>query len=68
MIVKMMSQENDTVAAMCMRFYGYTKGVVEAVMNANPHLHQYGAILPDGVIIVLPEPPAKTAQSTVTLW
>ena len=62
------SQENETVAAICYRYYGYSQGVTEAVFNANSHLAQYGAALPAGVKLNMPIPPAITAIETVTLW
>ena len=65
---RIISEENDTIAAICMRYYGYTKGVVEAVLNDNPHLDKYSAALPYGVVITMPEPPRKTTQSTISLW
>ncbi len=62
------SEANDTIAAICLRYYGYSQGTTEAVYAANPHLHQYGALLPYGVVITMPTPPAKSSHNTLTLW
>jgi len=63
------TQQNDTVDALCWRHYGRTAGVTEAVLEANPGLADLGPILPQGVMVNMPE-----AQSTapvrqmVNLW
>lgn len=68
MTEQIVSQQNDTIAAICLRYYGYSHGISEAVLKANPHLHQHGAILPYGVVITMPAPPSKKTQATITLW
>ena len=63
------ANQGDTVDAICWRYYGRTAGVTEAVLEANPGLADLGPILPQGVMVNMPE-----AQSTapvrqmVNLW
>lgn len=50
------------------KFYGrYEDGMVELILNTNPHLADYGAVLPAGVVIVLPEI-NKAPQTVDRLW
>lgn len=63
------THQGDTVDALCFRHYGRTQGVVEAVLEQNPGLADYGPILPHGLQVELPETP--TQQSTpqlLRLW
>ena len=63
------AHQGDTVDAICHRHYGYTAGVTEAVYAANPRLADFGALLPMGTRVELPEvPPAKPASGLVNLW
>ena len=61
--------QNDTVDAICCREYGRSSGVVEAVLEANPKLAEYGAFIPMGTQVTLPEilTPTQTKQ-TIQLW
>ena len=61
--------QNDTVDAICWREYGRSSGVVEAVLEANPKLAEYGAFIPMGMQVILPEilTPTQTKQ-TIQLW
>lgn len=62
------AQQNDTVDAICWRHYGKTAGVVEQVLLANPGLADYGAVLPIGVRVELPELAAAKKQKLIQLW
>lgn len=63
------TQQNDTVDALCWRHYGRTAGVVEAVLNANPGLANYGAVLPAGLLITLPDIQTSAPErQMVSLW
>lgn len=62
------SQQGDTVASLCYRHYGYTKDVVEKVLEANVKLAQLGSVLPTGTKVRMPPPPVKRTQQTVQLW
>lgn len=60
--------KGDVVDSVAYKFYGsYQDGMVELILNANPHLADYGAVLPAGVSIVLPEI-NKAPQSVDRLW
>lgn len=59
----------ETVDLICRRHYGDESGYVEAVYDGNRGLAALGAILPAGVVIVLPEVvTASQADAVVRLW
>lgn len=63
------TQQNDTVDALCWRHYGRTAGVTEAVLEANPGLADHGPILPQGILVNLPQAqPAAPQRRMVNLW
>jgi phage tail protein X len=63
------TQQNDTVDALCWRYYGRTAGVVEAVLDANPGLADKGPVLPSGLLVTLPELQAAAPErQMVNLW
>lgn len=66
---KIFAIQNDTIDAICWRYYGRSSGVVEKVLVANPHLSELGVILPLGTSLILPdiETPQQTKQ-TIQLW
>lgn len=49
------AQQGDTVDALCWRHYGRTDGTVEAVLEANAGLADYGVILLIDTRVFLPE-------------
>ena len=68
MSTQYITREGDMLDDICRRVYGEQKpGQVEAVMLANPGLATKGFIYPSGLLIVLPDLPAK-ADATVRLW
>ena len=69
MPVTVRTNQNDTVDALCWRFYGRTAGVTEAVLEANPGLADYGPILPHGLVVNMPEVQTSAPQrQMVNLW
>ncbi|NNA36951.1 phage tail protein [Pseudomonas lundensis] len=69
MTVAVRANQNDTVDGLCWRFYGRTAGVTEAVLEANPGLADYGPILPQGLVVNMPEAQASVPQrQMVNLW
>lgn len=61
--------QNDTIDAICWRYYGRSSGVVEDVLNKNPNLAEFGPFLPMGTKVQLPE--IQTQQNktqTIQLW
>jgi phage tail protein X len=69
MPVAVRTNQNDTVDALCWRFYGRTAGVTEAVLEANPGLVEHGPILPQGLVVNMPEAQTSAPQrQMVQLW
>ncbi|NWC97354.1 tail protein X [Pseudomonas sp. P7779] len=69
MPVAVRANQNDTVDALCWRHYGRTAGVTEAVLEANPGLADHGPILPQGLVVNMPEVQASAPQrQMVNLW
>lgn len=64
------SQRHDTVDSLVWRYLGDGAGYVEQTLELNPALAQFGAMLPAGLIVTLPEPVATTATvaDIVQLW
>jgi len=62
------TQDNDRLDKLCQQYYGRVE-VVPDVLEANPLLSEYPALLPAGLIIKLPEVvPKQTHQDTIQLW
>jgi phage tail protein X len=61
------TKAGDMLDDICYRYYGDVPKAIEVVLNANPGLAAYGALLPDGLIIDLPTL-APVADATVSLW
>lgn len=62
------SQQNDTVDAICHRYYGRTARTLEAVYQANPGLADIGPVLPMGTAINMPTVDDKPKTETLNLW
>lgn len=62
------SQQGDTIDAICYRYYGYTAGAVEKVYNVNRGLCNLGPVLPIGTRVVMPEINQQTTANTIKLW
>lgn len=61
--------QNDTVDAICWREYGRSTGVVEQVLEANPHLSEFGPFIPMGTKVQLPDiPTPQNKVQSVQLW
>jgi len=62
------TKQDDELDDICFRFYGYTNGSVEAVLAVNRDLARQLPILPEGVLITLPDitPPAST--TVLKIW
>lgn len=59
----------DTVDAICWREYGRSTGVVEQVLEANPHLSEFGPFIPMGTKVQLPDiPTPQNKVQSVQLW
>lgn len=63
------AHQNDTVDALCWRYYGRTAGVTESVLQANPGLCDLGPILPQGLVVTLPDTQLSVPdRQMVNLW
>lgn len=58
----------DEIDAICWRFYGRTPQTVEAVMARNPGLADLMPILPEGLVIDLPDLPQPETTETLRIW
>lgn len=63
--------QNDTLDLLCWRYLGITAGVVEAALQLNPGLADYGPILPQGILVTLPDATTVSqtdTTETIQLW
>jgi len=60
--------QGDTVDRICQRYYGYTAGVTESVLQANPGLASYGPNLPMGTKVLMPPVEERSTKTTIQLW
>lgn len=69
MSATIISKAGDTLDYLCWAHYGSTAGrTVEIVLSANDHLAQYGALLPAGVHVYMPDIEAQAQTQGVSLW
>ncbi|AEV37568.1 phage tail X family protein [Pseudovibrio sp. FO-BEG1] len=52
----------------CSRYYGHTKGSVEAVLNKNEHLVGIARMVPRGTKISMPVLGQNGTAATLKLW
>lgn len=52
--VPYITTQQDRLDRICASFYGKTRGIVEAILEINPKLADYGSYFPAGVAIQLP--------------
>ena len=51
------------------KHYGSISGYLEKVLEANRHLAKYGALLPAGILVKLPEfEELKKDKKEISLW
>jgi phage tail protein X len=62
------TRQFDELDAICHRFYGRTQGTVEAVMAVNRDLADLMPILPQGLVLELPDLPQPEATETLRIW
>lgn len=62
--------QNDELDLICYRYYGYTRGTVEAVLLANRDLADRMPFIEEGVTIVLPDITAEapSTPTAIRLW
>ncbi|MBF0195465.1 MAG: tail protein X [Magnetococcales bacterium] len=62
------TKDDDMLDMICSNHYDHKLGVTETVYIANPGLAEYGAKLPNGLLINLPEIEVVNIDTTVRLW
>ncbi len=68
-MIDYITREGDMLDLICFRYYGESRDYTEAVRAVNPDLAKYGPILPNGVLVQLPElPELNIQQTTIRLW
>ncbi|HEI9754823.1 TPA: tail protein X [Proteus mirabilis] len=67
--MRIYTQQGDTVDDICWRYFGQSSGMIEQVLEANPGLVEWGAILPTGTAIELPDMPQQYSTTPILqLW
>ena len=62
------SKDGETLDYIVWRHYGKTDGILEQVLTQNRPLAKYGAILPAGIKITLPDIIQDTNKNKIKLW
>lgn len=62
------TRQFDEVDAICWQYYGRTQQTVEVVLARNPGLADLSPILPEGVVLDLPDIPQPTTTETLRIW
>ncbi|XXQ68934.1 tail protein X [Neisseriaceae bacterium B1] len=66
---QIISKDGDTLSRIAYQYYGNSVAQVERILEANPQLCRYPALLPAGIAITLPAQTAQQATiSTLNLW
>lgn len=69
MATTLRTKEGDRLDTLCYQVYKTTRTTVEIVLTENPHLADYGALLPEGLLIKFPTlSPQPILQKTLQLW
>lgn len=67
-MIQYRTKDGDMLDALCLKQYGRTAGVVEAVLEANPGLSDQGPLLEAGIVILFPDLPDPEPEQGVSLW
>lgn len=62
------TRPGDMLDAICHKYYGARSGAPEEVLQANPGLCRRGPVLPEGLLIELPDLAPAQAPGQVSLW
>lgn len=68
MSVEYKTKEDDVLDNICWNHYGVMDSAVEAVLEANPKLANYGDTLPENLTILLPDINIDNERDVVQLW
>ncbi|MEM7270748.1 MAG: tail protein X [Pseudomonadota bacterium] len=60
--------DGDVADAICWRLFGQTRGLTEALFEANPGLADHGPVLPAGLLLRLPEAQQTALPQRLKLW
>ena len=61
--------DGETLSGIIFRYYGkVNENLLEQVFNMNPNLSRYSLVLPQGVIIILPEITNSPEIQPIPLW
>lgn len=66
--MKYRTKRGDMLDAICHDYYKGRPGTTEEVLNANPGLSKLGPVLPEGMVIELPDLQPAEDTSKVVLW
>lgn len=66
--MKIFAQQNDTVDALCWRYYQRTEGVTEQIFACNLGLADAGVTLPHGYRVDMPDPTPSPLKQHLQLW
>lgn len=63
------TRDGDSLDAICYQHYGQEHGTTEVVLEHNQGVCSYGALLPAGITLMLPELNKTTPEiEQVSLW
>ena len=68
MATQIRTHQGETMDALCWRHYGRTLGMTEAVLQANPGLAALGLLIPQGLLVTMPDLPTAQPKPIVQLW
>lgn len=67
--MKLRTRDGDTVGLIAWRAAGRDDDAIEEqIYRLNPHLHDYLAVLPAGLIIEIPAPEPSPAKEREGVW
>lgn len=67
MVMTYQTREGDMLDDICWRYYEREDAVID-VLNANPGIVEYGAVLPKGLMVLLPDVDFSEVIESIGLW
>jgi phage tail protein X len=68
MSIEYITRHRDYLDLICINHYGYCRGAMESVLQANPWLANYTGHLPENLKIILPDIETKPTKNVVRIW
>ncbi|GHS91599.1 hypothetical protein AGMMS49949_02260 [Alphaproteobacteria bacterium] len=62
------TKDRDVLDVICLHHYGYCRGAMEVVLQANSWLATHTSPLPAGLILLLPDIASQPTQKIVRIW